>query len=158
MKSGQRWARGGYGVVCSGVAGGGGVLFVGKKPEAAKGQQPQARHSGVGKTTVDVTPGEAGGVIEETLTTSATVARRGHGDAQDHVRARGRHDRPRSPRPPEMRNIDQLRAGDRVKATVLSRINVFVDNEGPDTPARKPCSPARRRGPSPAGCTRRRTR
>jgi hypothetical protein len=79
--------------------------------------------------SVSITPGEAGGDVEETFTTSATV--RAVDTAARKLTLEGQNGATGTfAAPKEMRNLDQVRVGDKVTATVVSRLTVFVDKEG----------------------------
>ncbi len=82
-------------------------------------------------SNVSVTPGVAGGVIDETIHASATVTalnpdkrtitlKTDDGEVATFIA------------PPEVRNYDQIHVGDKVKATVISHLTVFV-TEGTDS-------------------------
>jgi Cu/Ag efflux protein CusF len=106
-----------------------------KKPDRKESATPakSGAASAAGTATFDVTPGEAGGVIEETITATATV--RGVDTATRKVTLETKDSETTFTAPPEMRNLDQLKVGDRVTATVISRLIVFVDQEGAAEPA-----------------------
>jgi Cu/Ag efflux protein CusF len=88
----------------------------------------QAASSAAGARTVSVVEGEAGGVIEETFTASATVS--AIDKATRKVTLQGEGGRAAEfTAPPEVQNFDQLRVGDKVSATVVSRLNVFVTRD-----------------------------
>jgi len=106
-----------------------------KKTENAKSTPPAAQRAGgnasTGTRTIDVTPGEAGGVVQETFTASATVQAVDPAHRRITLKGDGGNTATFTA-PPEMRNFDQLRPGDRVKATVVSRLTVIVDeDQGP---------------------------
>jgi hypothetical protein len=98
-------------------------------PQTKKETAPDGRTRSVTRT-----PGEAGGITEEAMTASVTVS------AIDPVTRKitlkdAEGDTGSYTAPPEMRNFDQLRVGDHVKATLLARMNIFVDQQGPAEPA-----------------------
>jgi hypothetical protein len=101
---------------------------------AAKQRSTKKSRSGLATMTVDTTPGEAGGVVTETASASATVldvdttSRRVMLQRED-----GKPVTFTAPR--EVRNLEQLKAGDQVKATVVSKLTVFIDQRGPSAPA-----------------------
>jgi len=77
------------------------------------------------------TPGEAGGSIDETIKASATVE--GVDLASRKVTLRNEDGTDASfTAPAEMRNLDQLHVGDKVTATVLSRLTVLVTHGSTD--------------------------
>jgi Cu/Ag efflux protein CusF len=98
-----------------------------RQPSTPNAKEAAAADSGA--RTVAVVAGEAGGVVEETFTASATVravdnaTRKVTLEAEDGEIAT-------FTAPPEMRNLDQLHAGDRVKATGVSRLAIFVGRAG----------------------------
>jgi len=77
-------------------------------------------------SVVNYNPGEAGGVVEDTFTAYATVraidAKSRHVTLENDEGAKAIFTAP-----PEVRNFDQLHVGDRVKATLIERLTVFVD-------------------------------
>lgn len=119
-----------------------------KKPEAqatAAGDstaKPEAKTAAAGLgsgdslTTLDITPGEAGGVLEDTFTASAKVSaidpatRKVTLAADDGSSATFTAG-------PEIRNFDRLHVGDTVTATVNERLVVFVRSSsgGGDPPS-----------------------
>ncbi len=100
------------------------------QPSAASAQgssaaQPESSGGAQGVSTIAVRPGEAGGAIEEKITVSASVAaidpstRKITLSAPDGSTASFLAG-------PEIRNFDQIRVGDRVTATVVQQLVVFV--------------------------------
>lgn len=77
-----------------------------------------------GDATLTLVPGEAGWVYEETFTASATV--KAIDPASRTITLKGSDGEGKFTAPPEVRNFDQIRTGDHVKATVLSRLVIFV--------------------------------
>ncbi len=82
-------------------------------------------------TTVSVTPGVAGGVIEETIQGSATVSALNPEKRTVTLKTEDGEEATLIC-PPEIRNYDQIRIGDKVKATVISHLTIFV-TEGTDS-------------------------
>ena len=127
-----------------------------QKSDAAKGKQSPSAKSAkaggevVGTREVAVTPGEAGGVVEETVTetvtvraidtTARTIALQLPDGTTAHFTAG-----------PELRNFDQLKVGDRIRATAVSRLSVFVDREGPAGPASAEVLARSPKGAKPGG-------
>ena len=97
---------------------------------AAASEQAKGQPADFGTQTGAIIPGEAGGVVEETFTASAVV--RGVDAATRQVTVESEDGTIETfTAPPEMHNFDQLQVGDRVSATVVSRIIVYVDEKGP---------------------------
>jgi hypothetical protein len=92
---------------------------------------PEKKADSDGTTTISIVPGEAGGVIQDTFTTSATVnvidpsTRVINLTASDGSKASFKA-------PPEVRNFDQIRVGDKVNATIAERLVIFVRSSGED--------------------------
>jgi Cu/Ag efflux protein CusF len=105
-----------------------------EKPEAtAAAPAAKESSSGEGTRSVALIPGEAGGVLEESFTAHATV--RGVDKSTRKVTLESEDGTKASfTAPPEMRNIDQLKVGDRVKATIAQRIVISV-NSGSAAPS-----------------------
>jgi hypothetical protein len=78
----------------------------------------------VSKTTI--VKGKAGGVYEDSFTAYATV-REVDPAARRVVLETGDGRRTTFNAPPEVRNLAQLKAGDRVKATISERMTILVD-------------------------------
>lgn len=100
-----------------------------KKPEE---KQPSASSdSGAGSAMVMTSPGEAGGVAQDSFTVSAKVTevekktREIELTSEDGSKAT-------FVAGPEIRNFDQIREGDTVTATVTERLVVFVRSDGED--------------------------
>jgi len=75
-----------------------------------------------------IVPGRAGGVYEDSVTAYATV--RGVDPATRKVTLETADgNRATFTAPPEVRNLDQLRSGDRVKATFTERLTVLVNQD-----------------------------
>ncbi|HEX4795055.1 MAG TPA: hypothetical protein VH370_14775 [Humisphaera sp.] len=74
------------------------------------------------------TPGEAGGTIEETFTASAVV-REINAKTRQVTLENEEGTKAIFTAPPEVRNFDQLKVGDHVKATLVQRVVVFVDSD-----------------------------
>jgi hypothetical protein len=97
--------------------------------------KPAAEKSGADSmTTLDITPGEAGGAIEDTVSGSAKVT------AVDAATRKvtlttddGRSETFTAG--PEIRNFDQLHVGDTVTVTVTQRLVVFVRSGSGEDPA-----------------------
>jgi Cu/Ag efflux protein CusF len=95
-----------------------------KSPEKAQKPVAPGRAASAG-----VVPGVAGGTYEDTFSAAAVV--RGI-DAKTRKVTLERADGTKAEftAPPEVRNFDQLRVGDRVKATFTERIVIFVQESG----------------------------
>ena len=79
--------------------------------------------------TVAVIEGEAGGVVEDTFTASATV--RGVDRETRKITLEGESGSMATfTAPAEMRNLDQLQVGDKVKAKIAQRVTVYVKDSG----------------------------
>jgi hypothetical protein len=94
---------------------------------------PQSKpHSTDGGTTVvSVTPGEAGGMIEDKFTVSATIS--AVNSSSRSVTLTGDDGSKATFKvPPEVRNFDQINRGDKVSATISERMVVFVRSGGAD--------------------------
>jgi Cu/Ag efflux protein CusF len=84
--------------------------------------------TGGGTSSVSYTPGEAGGMAEETVSASATVkaidpaTRKITLSTQDGNQAT-------FTAPAEVRNFDQIRVGDKLNATIHQRLVVYVDRD-----------------------------
>jgi hypothetical protein len=95
-----------------------------KKPESTG-------PSATGMTSVMLVPGEAGGVAEQTFTIGARVS--AIETSSRKVTLTGDDGSKGSfTAPPEMRNFDQLKVGDHVKATIAERLVIFVRSGGED--------------------------
>jgi hypothetical protein len=70
-----------------------------------------------GSSSVSMVPGEAGGVIEETITASALVTAVDAANRRVTLRSSDGTEASFTA-PPEVRNLDQVRVGDKVKATI----------------------------------------
>jgi hypothetical protein len=103
------------------------------KSDAAKRSGPSAKQTTAtpngGVRTFATNPGEAGGVVEDTMTTTATVLKVDPFTRKIQLQSEDGSIGSFTA-PPDMRNIEQLRAGDRVKATAVNRLTVFVDDKG----------------------------
>jgi hypothetical protein len=104
-----------------------------KKPQAEASAKTETStvktSSGEGDVAVIVKPGEAGGSVESTYTTSAVV------NGLDASTRRITLTNPNGTEAtlvagPEVRNFDQLRVGDKVTATVVERLFIFVRGPG----------------------------
>src|SRR4051812_26659338 len=88
----------------------------------------EKKPAGEGTTTTSIKWGEAGGMVEDTFTASATISaldassRKITLTAEDNSKASFTAG-------PEIRNFDQLRVGDKVSATVTERLRVFVKSD-----------------------------
>jgi hypothetical protein len=82
-----------------------------------------------GSGSLTVTPGEAGGVLDETFTASATITAIDAPTRQ--VTLKGpQGNEVQLTAGPDVRNFDQLKVGDVVTATVAQRVVVFVQTGG----------------------------
>ena len=95
-----------------------------KKPETTA-------PSGTGMTNVLLVPGEAGGVVEQSFTVGAKVTAIDK-SARKITLAGDDGSKGTITAPAEMRNFDQLKVGDRVKATINERLVIFVRSSGED--------------------------
>jgi len=82
-------------------------------------------------SVVTYNPGEAGGVVEDTFTAYATV-RAIDSKTRQVTLENGQGTKAVFTAPAEVRNFDQLKVGDRVKATLIQRLVVFVDKDAPN--------------------------
>jgi Cu/Ag efflux protein CusF len=101
-------------------------------PSCSPEKPPQAKPSAADELTiVNVTPGEAGGEIEDSFTVSCTVS--AVDKASRKITLSGDDGTKASfTAGPEVRNFDQLKAGDKVVATFLQRLKVFVRSGSED--------------------------
>ena len=96
-----------------------------KKPES------DSASSGQGTRTVAVVAGEAGGVVEDTFTASATVSDINKSERKITLKSSD-GSKTSFTAGPQIRNFDQLKEGDKVNATVIERLEVFVRGSGED--------------------------
>ena len=83
--------------------------------------------SSTSASSVSYTPGVAGGIAEETVTGSATVKAIDRGKRKVTLSTESGTQASFTV-PPEVKNFDQIRVGDRVSATVRERLVVYVDS------------------------------
>lgn len=88
-------------------------------------RKPSPTGSATATSKFDFETGEAGGVAEDSITVTTTVS--AIDKATRSVTLTGAEGRQASfTAGPEIRNFDQLRVGDRVEATLIERLKVFV--------------------------------
>ena len=93
---------------------------------------PAAKSDGTaGSTIVSMTPGEAGGVIQDSFTASAHVSAV-DSSSREITLAADDGTKTTFVAGPEVRNFDQIRVGDTVSATITERLNVFVRGDDVD--------------------------
>ena len=94
-------------------------------PAAAKSASSSGSDSSSGSSMVSMTPGEAGGVIQDSFTASAQVAAVDPATRQITLAA---DDGTKTTfvAGPEIRNFDQIRVGDTVSAKITERLDIFV--------------------------------
>jgi Cu/Ag efflux protein CusF len=100
-----------------------------KQAQSEKSPPPafegRASASDGAKRTVAVVEGEAGGIVEDSYTASATV--RSIDAKTRKITLQSESGKSTTfTAPPEVRNFDQIRIGDRVQATIAQRLTVFV--------------------------------
>jgi hypothetical protein len=100
------------------------LLFVGLACSSDDKASQAEKKSSNESATLTLVPGEAGGVYEETFNASATV--KAIDKSTRTITLKGKDGEGKFTAPPEVRNFDQIRVGDRVKATMLSRLVIFV--------------------------------
>lgn len=96
-----------------------------------KKAEPDSASSGQGSRTVAVVAGEAGGVVEDTFTASATVSDINKSERKITLKSAD-GSKTSFTAGPQIRNFDQLKEGDKVNATVTERLEVFVRGSGED--------------------------
>ena len=80
-------------------------------------------------STETTVPGEAGGVFEDSFTVASTIAALDPGTRRVTLKG-GDGSTAEFTAPPEVRNFDQLRVGDRVRATISEQVVVRVLETG----------------------------
>lgn len=86
-------------------------------------------------STVAIVSGQAGGTFEDTFTVTAVV--RAVDQKSRKVTLEGSDGKPATfTAPPEVRNLDQLKVGDKVKATIAQQVDVSVQDESPGAAAK----------------------
>lgn len=107
-----------------------GMLALASCESDKKDKEPPAK-APADFTTVSVQPGEAGGMVEDTFTVTATVSAVDKSTRK--ITLKGETGEQTSfTAGPEIRNFDQIQAGDKVTATITERLNVFVRGSGTD--------------------------
>ena len=96
-----------------------------------KKAESDSASSAQGSRTVAVVAGEAGGVVEDTFTTTATVSDINKSERKVTLKASD-GTKTSFTAGPQIRNFDQLKEGDKVSATVIERLEVFVRGSGED--------------------------
>jgi len=96
-----------------------------------KKTEPSSSMAAAGGRTVTVQPGEAGGVVEDSYSVSATVTSLDRATRQVTLTA-GDGSRTKFIAGQEIRNLDQLHEGDKVTATISERLVIFVRTDGED--------------------------
>src|SRR5688572_14869977 len=106
-----------------------GCLLAAVSCSSSEKDKPASSSADGGKRTINTVEGEAGGVVEDTFTASAKVKAI---DKQTRkVTLVGESgDEASFIAPPEVRNFDQIKVGDTVKATFAQRLTVFVKEDG----------------------------
>jgi hypothetical protein len=102
-----------------------------KKPQDSASPSSSSPPPDQGTTLIELEPGEAGGMIEDTISVTATVS------AVDKNTRKLTLTGPEGNKVtftagPEIRNFDQLQVGDKVEATLVERLKVFVRSGGED--------------------------
>src|SRR4051794_9867729 len=96
-----------------------------------KKAEPDSASTAGSSRTFTMEPGEAGGVIQDTFTASATVSSIDRAIRQVTLTSSD-GSRTRFIAGPEIRNLDQLHEGDKVTATITERLVVFVRSDSED--------------------------
>jgi hypothetical protein len=107
-----------------------GILVLASCSSDKKKAEPSAA-TGTGTTVVSVTPGVAGGAVEDTFTASVSVAAVDKSSRKITLAASD-GGKATFTAGPEIRNFDQIRVGDKVTATFTERLVVFVRGDGAD--------------------------
>lgn len=98
---------------------------------AEKKTEPSSNAVNGSSRTVTMEPGEAGGVVEDKFSVTATVSSIDRATRQ--VTLTGSDgSRTRFIAGPEIRNLDQLHEGDNVTATISERLVIFVRSDSED--------------------------
>ena len=96
-----------------------------------KKTEPSSSMAAAGSRTVTLEPGEAGGVVQDTYSVSATVTSLDRATRQVTLTTAD-GSRTKFIAGQEIRNLDQLHEGDKVTATISERLVIFVRTGGED--------------------------
>ena len=117
-------------VICVAMAGGSFRCSPKTNEAEALAEGLKASRSGA-DTMMSVTPGKAGGTVEETIKASATVAAVDQSTRKVTLKTDDGTEASFTA-PPEVKNFEQIRVGDKVNATIHSQLFVYVGrNAGP---------------------------